>query len=297
MFGWILASAALKGSIVLGVASLAAWALRKRSAAARHLVWTAAAAALLAMPVLSLVLPEVRVPAKPSGPLAAFQVFSTGRAGASAVRAAAAAIAAPRAGAGTRAANLRPWAVGIWAAGASVGILQMLFAFAALWRLRRGARPFDCGGLAETLGIHHRVDILLASRGGMPMTFGVFRPTVLLPASALEWSPERQRVVLLHELAHVRRGDVATHLLARTALAVYWWNPLAWFAWRAFLRERERATDDLVLHAGERASDYAGHLLEVARTLRPVPATAWAAIAMARRSDLEGRLVAILDSD
>ena len=130
----------------------------------------------------------------------------------------------------------------------------------------------------------------------MPMTFGVFRPTVLLPAGASEWSPERLRVVLLHELAHVRRGDVAMHLLARTALALYWWNPLAWFAWREFLKERERATDDLVLHAGARASDYAGHLLEVARTLQPAPATAWAAIAMARRSELEGRLVAILDS-
>ena len=102
--------------------------------------------------------------------------------------------------------------------------------------------------------------------------------------------------MLLHELAHVRRGDVAMHLLARTALALYWWNPLAWFAWREFLKERERATDDLVLHAGARASDYAGHLLEVARTLQPAPATAWAAIAMARRSQFEGRLIAILDS-
>ena len=128
------------------------------------------------------------------------------------------------------------------------------------------------------------------------MTFGVFRPTVLLPAGASEWNPDRLRVVLLHELAHVRRGDVAMHLLARTALALYWWNPLAWFAWRGFLIERERATDDLVLHAGARASDYAGHLLEVARTLQPAAATAWAAIAMARRSQLEGRLVAILDS-
>jgi TonB family protein len=84
-------------------------------------------------------------------------------------------------------------------------------------------------------------------------------------------------------------------LLARTALSLNWWNPLAWSAWREFLKERERATDDLVLNTGARASDYAGHLLEVARTMQSAPATAWAAVAMARRSQLEGRLLAILD--
>jgi TonB family protein len=128
------------------------------------------------------------------------------------------------------------------------------------------------------------------------MTFGLLRPAVFMPPEAAAWSEERRRIVLLHELAHVRRGDVATHLLARTALSLNWWNPLAWSAWREFLKERERATDDLVLNAGARASDYAGHLLEVARTLQSAPATAWAAVAMARRSQLEGRLLAILDS-
>jgi TonB family protein len=117
-----------------------------------------------------------------------------------------------------------------------------------------------------------------------------------MPPEAAGWSEERRRMVLLHELAHVRRGDAATHLLARTAWSLNWWNPLAWFAWREFLKERERATDDLVLNAGARASDYAGHLLEVARTMQSAPATAWAAVAMARRSQLEGRLRAILDS-
>jgi TonB family protein len=181
----------------------------------------------------------------------------------------------------------RPWAVGIWAAGVVFGVLQMLLACGAVWRLKRAARHLAIDGPAE---------VMESEQVGMPMTFGVFRPVVLLPAGASEWRPERLRVVLRHELAHVRRGDVATHLLARTAVAVYWWNPLAWFAWREFLKERERAADDLVLEAGERASDYAAHLLDVARTFQPAPATAWAAIAMARRSELEGRLVAILDS-
>jgi TonB family protein len=292
----ILASAALKGTAVLIAAGLAAWMLRRRSAAARHLVWTAAAAALLALPILSLTLPALRVPARSNGPLAVFQVFSSQRTAPSPRLAAPADTFASRAGAAAREIDFRTGTTVVWAIGASFFLLQIVFACFALRRLRRGARPLDAAEVPQELGILHPVDVLEAARPGMPMTFGVLRPTVLLPDGASQWRPDRLRVVLLHELAHVRRGDVATHLLARTALALYWWNPLAWFAWREFLKERERATDDLVLHAGERASDYAGHLLEVARTLQPAPATAWAAIAMARRSQLEGRLIAILDS-
>ena len=96
--------------------------------------------------------------------------------------------------------------------------------------------------------------------------------------------------------ARAPRRALATHLLARTALNLYWWNPLAWIAWREFLKERERATDDLVLNTGARASEYAGHLSEIARTMQPRSSTAWAAIAMARRSQLEGRMLSILDS-
>jgi TonB family protein len=293
----VLASAALKGTILLAAASLIAWMLRKQSAAARHLVWSASAVALLALPVLSVSLPALRVPAKPAGALAMFQVFSSSRGLTSDPQRQPIGVASTSEHVSTGlAAAPRRWVAPIWAAGACLGLLQMLFAAAALRRLRRGARPLDCAALPLAFDIHFPVDVLEATSEAMPLTFGVFRPTVLLPAGAAEWAPERLRIVLLHELAHVRRGDVAMHLLARTALALYWWNPLAWFAWREFLKERERATDDLVLQAGARASDYAGHLLEVARSLQAASVTASAAIAMARRSDLEGRLLAILDS-
>jgi TonB family protein len=287
----ILASAAVKSAVILAAAAAVAWMLRRRSAAARHLVWTAAAAALLALPILNWMLPALSVPTPQTGTLVVFQVFS----GAGTAKATAPAVAGGRTTAASNPAreiDLRPVLIALSLGGAALGIVQMLFAFASLRRLRRSARPFDPAGLVES----PEAELLESDACGIPMTFGVLRPTVLLPAGAADWNPERLRCVLLHELAHVRRGDVATHLIARTALVLYWWNPLAWYAWRQFLKERERATDDLVLHAGARASDYAGHLLEVARTLQPAPATAWAAIAMARPSELEGRLIAILDS-
>jgi TonB family protein len=292
---------ALKSTLILAVAALAALLFRRRSAAARHLVWTAAAAALLALPLLSGMLPALRVPVASTGPTAVFQVLVTSTP-LDRLRNAAHVGQAPRPAADpqVRPAAAVPYLTTLWMLGVAVSLLQMLWAYFLLLRVRRSAGPSphaaNAHALARTLGIDHSVAVLETPRGNMPMTCGIFRPTVLMPAGAADWSPERLRIVLLHELAHIRRGDLATHLLARIALSLHWWNPLAWYAWRAFVRERERATDDLVLAAGERASDYAGHLLEIARAFRPEPATAAAALAMARRSELEGRLVAILDN-
>src|SRR5207237_500775 len=151
--------------------------------------------------------------------------------------------------------------------------------------------------LAGELDVRRTVQIFEISAGCLPMTFGILRPAIFMPCDAADWSDDLRRIVLLHELAHVRRGDVATQMLARLALILNWWSPLAWMAWRAFLTERERATDDMVLHSGPRASNYASHLLEIARRRQPAPALAWAAVAMARRSQLEARLSAILDPD
>jgi len=296
-----MAGVALKSSVVLAMAWLAAWILRKRPAAMRHLMWTAAAASVLALPLLSLVLPAVRVPASRAllslAPAITFQVGAI--AGAPAM---------PQLGPGTRQPGPRAahppidwprWLVLLWAAGAAVGFLQIALAARAIAAIRRRALPhpalLEVGPLARTIGIGHPVEVLEAPAGSMPMTCGLFRPAIFLPADAGAWSAERRRMVLLHELAHVRRGDTGAHLLARLALVVNWWNPLAWLAWRESVKERERAADDLVLLAGERASTYAGLLLEVASAIHSKPPVAWAALAMARRSQLEGRLVAILD--
>ena len=132
----------------------------------------------------------------------------------------------------------------------------------------------------------------------MPMAWGIVRPSVLMPADADAWPSERLRIVLLHELAHVKRRDCLTHMLAQISCALYWFNPLAWMAARHLRTERERACDDLVLAAGTRGPDYADQLLEIARAMRSgrFPALfGGASLAMAQRSQLEGRLMAILD--
>ena len=149
--------------------------------------------------------------------------------------------------------------------------------------------------LAQSLGIERPVTFLSGDEDAMPMACGLVRARVLLPAEADDWPVERQRVVLLHELAHVKRRDCLTQMLAHLACATYWFNPLVWLAARRLRAERERACDDLVLAAGTRGSDYADHLLDIARSLRSGAWPTWSAVTMAHRSQLEGRLMAILD--
>jgi hypothetical protein len=121
------------------------------------------------------------------------------------------------------------------------------------------------------------------------------RSVVLLPLDADGWPADRRRAVLLHELAHVRRHDCLVRSLAQAACALQWFNPLAHLALQRLRVEQERACDDVVLAAGMAAPDYADHLLEIVRA-SCATALDRAALAMGWRSELEGRVCAILDN-
>jgi TonB family protein len=299
----ILMGTAIKSIAVLAAAFIVAFLMRGRSAASRHLVWIAAAVALLALPLLSTLMPQFQVPG--TSVLVSTPMFATTVTATEATKTApSAAIGSTQTAVNQTASSLVNWRLALlalWAAGAFLGFARMIAGSSAVWRARRNARPLTDRALAvelaASLGIHRHVDFLESRAGSMPMTIGALHPALFMPSDSSEWSEDRRRSVLLHELAHISRGDVALQLFARVAFILYWWNPLVWVASRELTKERERATDDLVLHAGTRASDYAGHLLEIARTARLTTSMGWAAIAVARRSQLEGRLMAILDAD
>ena len=123
------------------------------------------------------------------------------------------------------------------------------------------------------------------------------RPTVLLPRAASEWSGDRIRVVLHHELAHVERHDWAIQMMAELLRCFYWFNPLVWLACHRLRQESEQACDDAVLGTGVEAPEYAAHLLDVARAFSLTRSRRWLfpAPAMARRSHLERRVRAMLN--
>ena len=183
-----------------------------------------------------------------------------------------------------------------------IGVLLVLTRFVVgMLRVRglvRTATPFMdlalIDELSRQLNLGRSVRVLRSQQSVMPMTSGVLFPVVLLPQDADEWAIDRRRVVLLHELIHVKRRDLLTQTLAQLVCAIYWFNPLVWFAVRQLRNEQESACDERVLSSGIKASDYAGHLLEIGRRVHTRDLPMATTTAIVRRSQLEQRLRAIL---
>ncbi|HEV7389436.1 MAG TPA: M56 family metallopeptidase, partial [Gemmatimonadaceae bacterium] len=194
----------------------------------------------------------------------------------------------------------------LWFVGATLVLLRLAV---GTWKVnqlaRDGARVEDgvwlslTQRLANRLGVSRPLTLLRGERLAVPVTWGIVYPAVLLPQDADTWSEERRRFVLVHEMAHVKRFDALTQLLAQLAVALFWFDPLVWIAAHQMRVEREHACDDYVLRDGTTPSLYAGELLEMVRSIgtprHDRAAPAFAALAMARRSEFEGRMLAILD--
>jgi HEAT repeat protein/beta-lactamase regulating signal transducer with metallopeptidase domain len=314
----------VKATLVLGAAAVAAHALRRASAALRHLIWTLALVSALLMPVLSMALPRWQLPILNVASPEQMRIGSEEpRALAPPLRSPAADRArlpepAPAASpvpptpvntspAYERIASLSwPRILGVvWALGFLLLVGRVIVGVIAVqWMARRSQRVLDAPwmkaavALASEVGVSGNITFLRSEGAAMPLACGVLRPAVMMPAEADDWPADRLRIVLLHELAHVKRRDCLTHIIAQLACAFHWFNPLAWVAARNVRTERERACDDLVLAAGTRPPDYADQLLDIARAMRAdryPAAVAGASLAMAHRSHLEGRLMAILD--
>jgi HEAT repeat protein/beta-lactamase regulating signal transducer with metallopeptidase domain len=203
------------------------------------------------------------------------------------------------------AARAIPWtalAIAAWAAGAILLLGQLGVAVARAARLCRRARALDDPAwndllekLRARLDLRAHVRLVCSDTTRVPMAWGLRRHHVVLPADAESWSRERREVVLLHELAHIRRGDCLAHLLSGVVAALYWPHPLVWLARRRQVADCELACDDAVLASGARGADYAWHLLEIARGAGNRLSLAPAGVMMARQSQLEGRLIAALD--
>lgn len=291
---------AVKATIVLGAAWVLAFALRSRSAALRHAVWTAGVLGSLLLPILTLVLPTWRSPqfgnvvghwSAPRPILAALEPSTLPAMSVDAI-----ASASPLG-------NLRFPLLLVWLVGVSLLALKLALGIVRLKRRTAkckalsGADWKSCvSELSRKFDFARPVRLLIAEGSRpMPLTWGIRRPLILVPADANEWPEERKRVVVAHELAHVRRHDWLWQLCAEALRILYWFHPLAWVAVAKLRQESERACDDCVLNCGVTGLDYAQQLLDLARTLgnsRPGWATA---LAVARPSNLERRLVAMLN--
>ena len=276
---------ALKGALLVALGGLAALLLRHRSAAARHAAWTAAVVAHLALPVLTITVPAIRLPLLMPPP------WFGASAGAGGVGPASGAL----------------WlATLVWLAGALVVLTRLALGTRRVARLARHSARLDDGAwlalaqrVAMRLGVARPLMVFQGDGPAVPLTWGVVYPAVFLPPGAERWSETRRRLVLVHEMAHIKRLDALTQCLAQVAVALFWFDPLLWLAAHRMRVEREHACDDQVLHDGTTPSVYAGELLDLACALGDAAPRAFAALAMARdaeSAEFEGRMCAILAS-
>jgi HEAT repeat protein/beta-lactamase regulating signal transducer with metallopeptidase domain len=315
----IAAELAIKGALWLVAIFMLTSVMRGASAAARHLVWSLGVLGLFALPLLSTRIPwRIAVPlaVAPNAPRAQQDDNTAGappatkidkaheaaieNASTHATLGSAPSVSDPLPSAPSRLPTLL---LIVWSTGVAVLLVRLARSIVSVNRIIAKAESCDDEALVaqvytlrKRIGVKQPVELLEAGNITIPFTAGITRPVIVLPNVTREWSAEKQEAVLLHELAHIARRDLWTSLAAHVACAVHWFNPLVWVAARRLRIEGEKACDDAVLRFGTRASDYADQLLQVVRDTK----IRWAptvAVAMARKSAFEGRLLAILSPE
>lgn len=311
-------------AVVLGITAL----MRSASASVRHSLLAAGVLGVLAMPVAALLpwslpilpalpgletsasLPQRSAPAvEPAAAMEASALLPGGSgAESSALEAASPTEAAvmrptPSAPASSEAIPVELLLLALWTAGM---VLVAGRSLAAEWKARRliaNATPVDDAEWmrllwesSDLMEVDMDVALLRSEQSAVAFTTGAVQPLIVIPASAEEWTEDRRRAVLLHELAHIRRRDVVLHNLGRIVTVLYWFNPLVWVAAARLRSESERAADDLVLRGGTRASDYADHLLQIVTGTSAFQAPA-PVLPFARKREFEGRIMAVLESE
>jgi beta-lactamase regulating signal transducer with metallopeptidase domain/HEAT repeat protein len=279
--------------------------LRRAPAGARYTIWLATLGALLLVPAMSAWSP-LPLPILPGDPVVANSVSDAGapapaETGGQRDEVRAAGSSGPAASAIEGPMSVASVVLAIWGTVAAALVVWLVIGALTVRRiLTRGRVLSDEGWLKPLYETADRLDLdrvprlMMSPTIEMPFACSILRPTIVLPSSAEQWSDERRRVVLFHELAHIRRRDLLGHTLGRVVCALYWFHPLVWSAAKQLRAESERACDDLVLSCGARASDYANHLLDIVVGVRRFGAPA-TALPMANRREFEGRMLAILD--
>ena len=305
----------VKSTLILAIAFILASLLRSAAASARYTLWTLAFAAIVALPIVMIAAPSwkiafrstpglvraenIELPVAPRTvtPITTIDPVTIRARTQDAVNTAITTV--ERSGF-----NVSPLALLlVWLGGTIFLLLRMVAGRLSLQRIAGQAVALtgnDWISLVRResarLGIARTIAILVSESVSTPLAAGVRSPVIILPAGAEQWTAEHREIILRHELAHIARGDALVCLLSGIACAFYWMNPLVWIASRRLRTEQERSCDDRVLTLGTSPTDYAEHLLQVARSARSIGMHSFVSVAMARPSQLEGRLLAVLQN-
>ena len=287
----------LKSLVIFAVAGLFAFCLRRKSAAVRGFVWSMAIVGCLTVPLFSLVLPKWELGILPAEapvsiaqnqlspkPVASIPITST----------------QPQPNSVTDQSGplttlqWTDWMAIVWAGAGLFLLIRLIVGIGAVWHISARGNNFSRAADQCRSTWNQRANVRLSDKIAVPVVWGFLCPIILLPIDADQWQAERLRAVLLHELAHIKRWDWTMQMVAQVTCAVYWFNPLVWFAAHRIRIEAEQACDDQVLNAGYQSTNYAQLLLDITRNVKIAKVTARAAVAIARSSKIERRLRTVL---
>ena len=199
--------------------------------------------------------------------------------------------------------QLRSILLSAWLAGSLLLLLRLLLGHWQIGRIVRSAQTIDGSAqypdverIRTQLGVLKPIRLLVHGAITTPCTAGYRNPIILLPVAFATWDATRQRAVFTHELAHVARNDSLAQTVASLACALFWFHPGFWMAARMLRGESERAADDCVINSGMAPIDYADHLIAIAALSSSQLHVPSIALGMARASQLELRLRAMLNA-
>jgi GWxTD domain-containing protein len=167
-----------------------------------------------------------------------------------------------------RFADVLPWLTPFWIVGVVVFQVRSLVSWVAAWRIRR--RGVYCApdrwlerlaDLREAMRVSKPVALLESCLTEMPIVIGCLRPVILAPVGMLAGMPADQiDAILLHELAHIRRGDYLVNLAQMIVESLLFYHPAIWWIGGVIRAERENCCDDLVVESSVDAHRYAAAL-------------------------------------
>ena len=279
----------LQAGLLAGVAGLGVAVLRLRRPGFLLRYWQAVLLLLLVAPWIQ---PWQPVAAAPTGVLAPISGMEQAVESGDRVSVAGRVIALP-------AARWRvdpwTWVLGLLAAGVIVRVGWIGLGLLRLARLARAADRIAPPAVARELLARFRLSAVFVQHPEvrMPCSFGLFRPTVMLPAAFDRLEPAFQRAIVCHELLHIERRDFARVVVEDVAAALLWFHPWVWLLRRRIRLHREQVVDAEVVRRTDDRRAYVRCLVELAGH----PLTLRLVSPMLRSTELRARADAVLEKE
>jgi beta-lactamase regulating signal transducer with metallopeptidase domain len=300
----------IKSSVILSVSIVLAFLLSKKSAGLRHLVLSVFLIGLLFLPILSTVTTgwETKfLPSRQSRVGANLKVDSfIGTLNSSSENLGSVAMASEVPKHTEEVKKDSPPVFGftallLWFFGLMFLSIRMMLGLYGTVRLSREGQDMQDSlwrrllrRFLDAVSLKRKIHLMSHDKTKVPLTWGFFKPVVMMPEASRKWSENQQSAALFHELSHIKRGDYLVMILARISRAIYWFNPLSWIVLGMIKREQEKACDELVLKAGIKPSTYAENLLLIRNSVTGHWNPPAAVLGAMNKSHLNDRLTTIL---